>query len=479
MRFSFILASIAICLTVDALPLGSIRRENIIEKNTLGPRQTVELKGKFLHVTDIHLDAYYLAKTDPSNLCHRKSSKDSKNVSGKFGALGTDCDSPTSLVQASFDFMKQSLSDVDFVIYTGDTARHDRDDSLKITDKDILEEHTVVTQYFKDTYNIPAIPFIPTIGNNDGFNHNDVVIEDPIFKSLKTIWAPFNLNLTDDFSEGGYFVQDIIPGKLQAMSINTMYFFSKNSEAKNCNTAGTSGALQITWMKKVLDAARTKKTSVYVVGHVPPNDDDASELYKSSCHELYIDLLGSYGDVIAGHFTGHTNSDMLTAIVKDGSSYSSLSAVDDSSELTSSSMVDPNVATVLFNAPSIIPVNNPAIRVYNYETQGTENPFGTILDWIQYYADLEEANDSGELEYKIEYQASELFGIETFDAAGVSKAFTKLATDKTIRKKYISYVSTKAYESMFLDWNYYSNVEISNLETYVAMRSSFCYAIFK
>ncbi|KAI9026496.1 Metallo-dependent phosphatase-like protein [Phycomyces nitens] len=443
MRFSFILASIAACVAVEALPLSSIYREGIT-KNTLSRRQTSGLKGKFLHITDIHLDAYYLEKSDPSNLCHRKSKTNSNNVSGKFGALGTDCDSPTSLVQASFDFMKQSLSDVDFIIYTGDTARHDRDDALPITDKDILAEHTAVTNYFKETYNIPSIPFIPTIGNNDGFNHNDVVEDDPIFKSLKTIWAPFDLNLGDDFSKGGYFVQDIIPGKLQAMSLNTMYFFSKNSEAKNCNTAGKTGTLQIAWMKKVLNAARSNKISVYVVGHVPPNDDDGSELYKSSCYDIYIALLGSYSDVIVGHFTGHTNSDMLTAIVKDGSSYSALSAVSVDSELTSSSMINANVATVLFNSPSIIPVHNPAMRVYNYETGDSENKFGTITDWVQYYADLEEANSNGNIEYKVEYQASELFGIQSYNGAGVSKAFTTLAKDKAVRKRYMSYVSVSS-----------------------------------
>jgi predicted methyltransferase len=47
---------------------------------------------------------------------------------------------------------------------------------------------------------------------------------------------------------------------------------------------------------------------VYIMGHVPPIDDDGSKLYKKKCYKKYFNLLGKYGDIIAGHFTGHTNS---------------------------------------------------------------------------------------------------------------------------------------------------------------------------
>lgn len=46
----------------------------------------------------------------------------------------------------------------------------------------------------------------------------------------------------------------------------------------------------------------------YLMGHVPPIDDDDSQLYKPACYSQYMDLLGKYGYTVSGHFTGHTNS---------------------------------------------------------------------------------------------------------------------------------------------------------------------------
>ena len=99
------------------------------------------LSGKFLHVTgmsdliqgkhtwysclllDIHLDPYYKEGADPKKYCHSHGKKRSKEA-GKYGALGTDCDSPQALVDATFKFLKNQINDIDFIIYTGDTVRH-------------------------------------------------------------------------------------------------------------------------------------------------------------------------------------------------------------------------------------------------------------------------------------------------------------------------------------------------------------------
>jgi hypothetical protein len=103
------------------------------------------LTGKFLHITgnyfttlkyihyylhraffvfaDIHIDPNYLEGADPNSYCHKHGKKRSKQA-GKYGALGTQCDSPVPLVKATFDFLKKEIQDIDFIIYTGDTARH-------------------------------------------------------------------------------------------------------------------------------------------------------------------------------------------------------------------------------------------------------------------------------------------------------------------------------------------------------------------
>ncbi|CAO3633914.1 unnamed protein product [Cunninghamella blakesleeana] len=425
-------------ITVIGYPLNEPQQQND-NVLLLARRGDKPLTGKFLHLTDIHLDPYYLEGSDPDKLCHRKSKKSKKNTAGKFGALSTECDSPIPLVDAAFGFMKKQLQDIDFIIYTGDTARHDRDDELPRTKKDVLDEHKAVIKYFQKTYDVNTIPLINTIGNNDFFEHNDISTGDKIYKKLKEIWKPLKLNLGDTFEKNGYFIQEVIPG-LQIMNTNSMYFFEKNDKVEDCDEKNSPGAKELTWMQQSLEAAKKQKKKVFIMSHVPPSDDDGSSLYKSTCHKKYIQLIGQYGSVIAGHFTGHTNNDMLSAIVGKGKSFKLISAIDDGSNLKDEKISQ--VSTMLFNAPSLIPVNNPALRVYHYATSNSKSQsLGTILDWEQYYVDLEKANKKGSVNFELEYQASKVYNVKKFDANGISNVFKELQVNKNIRDLYGQFVT--------------------------------------
>lgn len=150
---------------------------------------------------------------------------------------------------------------------------------------------------------------MPTIGNNDGFDHNDLGKKAKIFSKLESIWKPLGLNLTQNFAQGGYFVQDILDGKLTVINTNSMYFFKKD-DASDCDKEDSPGTIQLKWLESTLDyyAQKDGNHQVYLMGHVPPVDDDGSKLFKDKCYSKYIDLLGKYSKIIAGHFTGHTNS---------------------------------------------------------------------------------------------------------------------------------------------------------------------------
>jgi hypothetical protein len=133
---------------------------------------------------------------------------------------------------------------------------------------------------------------------------------------LKTIWQPLGLNLATVFSSGGYFVQDIIQDQLSVINLNSMYFYEKNDEVSDCDSSSSAGAVQLKWLEGVLQKYQKKSGNhqVYMMSHVPPIDDDGSKLYKSSCYKQYMNLLGEYGSVISGHFTGHTNSEYKISV---------------------------------------------------------------------------------------------------------------------------------------------------------------------
>jgi hypothetical protein len=73
---------------------------------------------------DIHIDQYYLKGADPKNYCHRNGKNGAVSATGTYGNLGSKCDSPIPLVNATFNFLQSSVQDIDFILYTGDTVRH-------------------------------------------------------------------------------------------------------------------------------------------------------------------------------------------------------------------------------------------------------------------------------------------------------------------------------------------------------------------
>jgi hypothetical protein len=129
--------------------------------------------------------------------------------------------------------------------------------------------------------------------------------------------------------------------------------------------------------------------------------------------------------------------DNLNAIVSSGGGdYDFVSPADKDSK---SNKKLKTAAGGLFNAPSIIPVNNPGIRVYEYQTSAGDYPVGTIRDWKQYYVDLEKANDKRTIEFELEYTASKFYGVDHFDGAGVGQAVMNVAGDGDSRDLYDTY----------------------------------------
>lgn len=55
----------------------------------------------YLLELDFHLDPYYVEGASVSSFCHRKDGAAGKGTAGKFGALGSDCDSPKALVRTN------------------------------------------------------------------------------------------------------------------------------------------------------------------------------------------------------------------------------------------------------------------------------------------------------------------------------------------------------------------------------------------
>ena len=87
--------------------------------------------SRFLHITDIHIDPYYVSG-DSGSHCHGKMSIRNSHAAGHFGAVSENCDTPNALVEDVFlNFIRgkwgswapSTEEEVSFVLWTGDTAR--------------------------------------------------------------------------------------------------------------------------------------------------------------------------------------------------------------------------------------------------------------------------------------------------------------------------------------------------------------------
>ncbi|KAG0228872.1 Endopolyphosphatase [Mortierella sp. GBA43] len=292
------------------------------------------LTGRFLHITDIHPDQFYIDGGSVTASCHRVTSDDDEDarnrpgrrggVGGLYGAPYSICDSPFSLANATFGWIDKNLiGKIDFVVWTGDNARHDSDNEHPRTQKEIEDLNREIAKKFLDTFapdeNDPfqqRIPIVPSIGNNDIYPHN-IMDAGPnrILQHFSEIWADFiPESQYHTFQNGGYYSVEVIPGKVTVVSLNTLYFFNQNAAVDGCKAKDEPGTNQMDWLEVELDNIRARNMSVYLTGHIPP----ARKSYSTSCLVRYTKLALKNQDIIVGHLFGHANIDHFFILSKAG-----------------------------------------------------------------------------------------------------------------------------------------------------------------
>ncbi|KAI0081809.1 endopolyphosphatase [Panus rudis PR-1116 ss-1] len=269
-----------------------------------------KLQGRFLHITDMHPDPYYRVGMSEKSACHRKKPKKAKPRSGPYGIPYSECDSPFSLTNYTLDYIEKKWSDdIDFVIWTGDSARHDNDRKLPRTTREIYELNRAMARRMEEVFLSKGIPVVPTIGNNDIWPHN-IMLPGPndITSQYSSIWRSFiPFTAYQVFQRGGYFSVDVIPDSVAAISLNTLYFYASNKAVGGCvaNDSEDPGNLQLDWLEVQLQTFRRRGMQVWLVGHVPPS----ARNYYPDCHVRYVELSLRYQDTILGHLYGHMNVD--------------------------------------------------------------------------------------------------------------------------------------------------------------------------
>ncbi|KAL7922729.1 Metallo-dependent phosphatase-like protein [Trichoderma austrokoningii] len=272
-----------------------------------------KLNGRFLHISDFHPDELYRvhSSTEESVACHR-----GKGLAGSYGAEKTDCDSPFSLVNATFAWIEENLKDdIDFVIWTGDSARHDSDEQNPRHEPEILRTNRIIADKFVETFSTPqhglSVPIVPTFGNNDFLPHN-IMLPGPNkwFAAYSDIWSRFiPEEQRHSFTFGGWFYVEVIPNQLAVFSLNTMYFFDRNAGVDGCAHPSEPGYKHLDWLRVQLQILRERGVKAILMGHVPPARTENKQNWDETCWQKYTLWLKQYRDVVVGSLYGHMNID--------------------------------------------------------------------------------------------------------------------------------------------------------------------------
>ena len=267
---------------------------------------------------DFHPDQFYetYSSTEEDAACHR-----GNGPAGVFGAETTDCDSPTTLVNATFKWINDNLKGtVDFVIWTGDSSRHDSDEEIPRTETEVIATNQLLVNKFEEVFgkeddtgltNEFTIPIIPNFGNNDIMPHN-IMEPGPNKWTQKylSLWRKFiPEEQRHGFSTGGWFSVEVISNHLTVFSLNTMYFFEHNTAVDGCAERSEPGYQQMEWLRIQLQFIRNRGMKAILMGHVPPARTEAKLLWDETCWQKYTLWLQQYRDVIVGSIYGHMNID--------------------------------------------------------------------------------------------------------------------------------------------------------------------------
>ncbi|KAK5134426.1 hypothetical protein LTR08_006473 [Meristemomyces frigidus] len=280
------------------------------------------LHGRFLHVTDFHPDRFYKAYTSTTEdaACHH-----GHGPAGVYGAETSECDSPISLINETMAWIERELKDkIDFVVWTGDSARHDNDDELPRSTAQVVGLNEMMVQRMFDVFgkrngdaededpnNDYIIPIIPSLGNNDILPHNVMTAGPNAWtRAYANIWKQFIPEAQKhQFEQGGWFYVEVIPNKLAVFSLNTLYFFRSNAAVDGCASRHEPGHRQLEWLRIQLQFMRERGVKAMLTGHVPPIRQNAKTTWDETCWQKYTLWLRQYRDVVVSSHFGHFNYD--------------------------------------------------------------------------------------------------------------------------------------------------------------------------
>jgi len=314
-------------------------------------------------------------------------------------------------------YIRDNQSDFDFIVLTGDMPRHAVDDDVPRSHGEAVAVNLMVRSALAKYF--PTKPVVFSIGNNDLFVHDQLGegIGVPDLKAFFLIWRHFiPRDQWKTFATSGYYRITGFTYPLDVISLNTLYFYAPNKLVEDCSVKGSAGRRHLKWLKRQLKSCRKRGAFAYLVGHIAPS----AKQYYPGCLKRFVKITRKYADVIHTQLYGHSNYDEFFL----AQSQSSL-------EPTMRKGKKPRTFGLI--APSMVPILNPAYRFFTFDLRQAH--FGRLLDYEQYYVDLDEANE-GEFRVQLEYMAQDAYGPGPLTAEYYRRLQGRIAVESNLKDLY-------------------------------------------
>lgn len=360
--------------------------------------------GRFWHITDVHYDHTYFTE--------QLSCNDDVPTPGPYGDYW--CDSPWRLVQSTVDFMatKTKEIDVDFVIWTGDTIAH-----IKNEDTSLDLNLAILQNVSRALENgLPGIPVYASLGNHDFFPDGQAEMgESEIYRAVGDMWKDWisSQAQVQRFEEGGFYTTTVRKApNLRLLALNTnLYYTSNKLTAKVDDPAG-----QFKWMRAQLQDAKAAGLKVIITGHVPPGllTPDLVDWFYPKHKMSFVQILFDYADVIVATHFGHDHHDGFKVLQRsDGTG--------GVSQFTAPSVTPWRYRLKFPEGDQVGKPHNPAVRLIEYDRDTGEN-----LDYHQYFINLTDTNDKNQANWAKLYSFREAYAVPDMSVTSIKAIYDRV-----------------------------------------------------
>ena len=187
----------------------------------------------------------------------------------------------------------------------------------------------------------PDVPVYYILGNNDAYDGDYAVAPEGAFlNDVGKLLAERFLQSQGDraqflptFTQGGYY-NLALPGDVptRVIGLNSTFFSVEYQEPDETAPGYDPAWQELDWLENQLEAAQAQGERVWLLSHIPPgvhvhkavNESgnslsymtEAPTFWEPAYAEQFMELLGTYRDVVAAVMCGHTHMDDFRVVIE-------------------------------------------------------------------------------------------------------------------------------------------------------------------